>query len=136
MKETLRIIEDCERSVVRASTPKRMKNAWITLARRCFDPSDREPCAVCGKFRVIAQAHHVMPLEAQYDRGLREPNHTHVWLCPNHHEVVHIFLNRAERRITLTLADCDLSEREFEAVLALVRLSTGESSRGPNHRDG
>jgi hypothetical protein len=42
--------------------------------------------------------------------------------------MVHVFLNGAERRITLTLADVDLSETEFEAIQALVRLSAHQLS--------
>lgn len=122
-EETLRIIEEYERMVERAKAPKRIKNAWIALARRCFDPGDREPCAVCGKFRVIAEAHHVVPLEAQYDRGYSEPDHGYIWLCPNHHQMVHVFLKRVDRRVTLTFADNDLSDKEFDAIQELFKLS-------------
>jgi hypothetical protein len=72
------------------------KNAWIAAARRDFLPSLRAPCIVCGKHRAITHAHHLIPLAQQYDRGFGEPNHRHVWLCPNHHVVVHAFIDSGE----------------------------------------
>jgi hypothetical protein len=109
----------------RARAPKRVKKAWIALARRCFQPSDRQPCIICCKFRVLAEAHHVIPLEAQYDRGFTEPDHRHVWLCPNHHQLLHVYIAGSDRKITATIADNDLSEDEWQAIFRLRRWSGG-----------
>jgi hypothetical protein len=68
------------------------REAWVTAARQIFAPGEREACHVCGKFKGISQAHHVVPLKAQYDRGFKYPDSEFVWLCPNHHAVVHLFI--------------------------------------------
>jgi hypothetical protein len=119
-EEIQRIADDFYLRAARAKAPQREKNAWVAAARRFFNPGDREPCRVCGKFQTIAQAHHLIPLEAQFDKGVRVPNHDFVWLCPNHHEVVHMFIKRSGRRILATTVDSDLSETEFNEILALT----------------
>jgi hypothetical protein len=73
---------------------QRAKEEWIAAARRDFAPSQRAPCAVCGKYASVAQAHHLTPLGAQYDIGIREALHDHVWLCPTHHAAVHIIISQ------------------------------------------
>lgn len=107
------------------------KTAWIAAARLTFAPGEREPCHVCGKFKSIAQAHHVVPLAAQFDRGFPVPDHEHVWLCPNHHTIIHIFIGPEnpsyagaaprKRSQTTSALHLDLSEDEFEKMLALRR---------------
>src|SRR5690606_38279153 len=72
------------------------KEAWILAARKAFRPEDRFWCAICDGYDDITHAHHVLPLSRQFDIGLVEPEQTHVWLCPNHHILVHIYLSRGE----------------------------------------
>lgn len=107
------------------------KNAWIAVARIQFSPTDRKECFVCGKFKSITQAHHVVPLAAQFDRGFDEPDHEHVWLCPNHHVIVHLLLPQGDedpqklgRRATAPVGD--LSVEEIRTMLDLI----GRSGRG------
>jgi hypothetical protein len=71
---------------------RRLKDAWIAAARKGFVPSRRQPCLVCGKWRDVSQAHHVIPLARQYDKCFEQPDHEHVWLCPTHHAIVHLLL--------------------------------------------
>lgn len=124
--EVQRLARQYERIAERANAPKRVKNGWIALARRFFQPGDRAPCVVCGKFKVIAQAHHIVPLEQQYDDGYEVPDQRYVWLCPNHHELVHVFIKRTERRVNATIANGDLSDDEFAITMKVVSLSAGE----------
>lgn len=125
-EEICQLAEDYELRVARANAPKREKNAWIALARRFFEPGNREPCAVCSKFRVITQAHHIVPLEAQFDSAYRTPDHRYVWLCPNHHELVHIVIGGAERRKTALATSGDLSDEEFKRLMHIFGLSASE----------
>lgn len=109
------------------------REAWIAVSRQLFDPGERCPCMVCGKFKSIAQAHHVVPLTSQYDRGYRQPDQTSVWLCPNHHVMVHLFIPSDDRSLTpaaiqardKTIASLndDLSAEEFSRMLELMHLS-------------
>lgn len=110
-------------SEVRAARSQR-KRAWIAAARLSFNPGRREPCAVCGKFRSVAQAHHVAPLAEQFDQGFTEPDHEHVWLCPNHHAILHLWIDddvsdaRRGRRAAPTIDD--LGDDEIGRLLDLV----------------
>mgnify|MGYP001563316190 CR=1 FL=1 len=112
------------------------REAWIAASRQIFEPGPRGSCCVCGKFQSIAQAHHVVPLAAQYDRGFRLPNCERVWLCPNHHAMLHIIIPddnlsmtdsafRARNRRAGTVLE-DLSEDEFKTIMELVRRSMVE----------
>lgn len=109
------------------------KEAWIATARMTFDPGERAPCCVCGRFGSIAQAHHVVPLATQYRRGFRLPDHTHVWMCPNHHVMIHIMIPDDDRVMTtkamrardasVAALNRDLAEDEFEKLLDLMSRS-------------
>ncbi len=113
--------------------PRIDRDAWIAAARKLFAPGERHACHICGKFKSIAQAHHVVPLTAQYDRGFVYPDHEAEWLCPNHHAMIHLFIPgddrsmavpamRARGRTTSSLNE-DLSDEEFGRMMALVRRS-------------
>jgi hypothetical protein len=121
----------------RNAAPRIERDSWIAAARRLFTPGRREPCCVCGRFRGIAQAHHVVPLTTQYDRGFEYPDNEFVWLCPNHHAIIHLFIlgddrsvapaaMRARARTADPIYD-DLSDVEFEVVIDLMR----RAARGP-----
>jgi hypothetical protein len=69
------------------------KRDWmIQAARLAFNPSPKRSCTICGKFRNIAHAHHVVPLAAQFERQYEKPDHDHVWLCPTHHALMHVLI--------------------------------------------
>ena len=106
---------------------QRAKEKWIAEARLNFRPSQRQNCYVCGKFASIAQAHHTVPLAAQFERGFKYPDHEHAWLCPNHHSILHIFIDPAKDAQALghravRVID-DLTHDELEIMLELIRLS-------------
>jgi hypothetical protein len=61
--------------------------------RGAFEPSEKRPCQVCHKYQSVAHAHHLFPLSWQAGLGLEKPDHSHVWLCPTHHALVHHVLN-------------------------------------------
>jgi len=65
---------------------------WSVHARRNFRPGKRQPCAICGKYRSLAQAHHLIPLSKQEGDS---PNQAFVWLCPNHHAAVHLLISQS-----------------------------------------
>jgi hypothetical protein len=65
------------------------KASWIAAARAATPAIERQPCAVCGKYLELCDAHHVVPLHIQYSMGLAEPSHDLEWLCPTHHRAVH-----------------------------------------------
>lgn len=92
------LLEDILRAASKDATRgrQRIKNDWIRDARALFDPSERQACHICGQFQATAQAHHIIALADQYDRGFKKPDHDHVWLCPNHHIVIHRFLSGAD----------------------------------------
>lgn len=114
------------------------REAWIATARQIFDPGEREECWVCGKFKSIAQAHHVIPLNLQYDRGFAVPDDEFVWLCPNHHAIAHAFIvhdNRSFKPADFRRRDRrrapihrDISETELEKIFDLMQRA-GRSPR-------
>jgi hypothetical protein len=126
-----RIFDNHERIEQRRRAPAIDREAWLMASRRMFDPGPRQDCWVCGKFKSIAQAHHIIPLTTQYDRGYKYPNQEHVWLCPNHHAMAHLFIQDDNRSMlqaalrargrTMARVFPDLSEDEFEKMLELMR---------------
>ncbi|MGC2775138.1 MAG: hypothetical protein WA418_05795 [Bradyrhizobium sp.] len=109
------------------------REIWIKVARQYFETCERQHCHICGKFKGITQAHHVIPLSVQYDRGFRSPNQEFVWLCPNHHVMVHLYILgdspslktsalRARGKTTSDLNE-DLSEDEFNRLLEVMTRS-------------
>jgi len=87
------------------------KSEWMKAARESFAPGKPQSCAFCRRFRSIVHAHHIWPLVQQFDdhHGIDEPDHRSVWLCPNHHALIHAFFNRADD-------DADRGHRSFEAL--------------------
>jgi hypothetical protein len=133
--EILRIIEIQELIEFRKAAGANERAAWLMAARRIFNPGERQPCHVCGRFRSIAQAHHVVPLSAQYDRGFKYPDNEIVWLCPNHHAMAHLYIPdddrsmtpsamRSRMRTTAPLSE-DLTSAEFDKLMELM----GKSAR-------
>ena len=131
--ELQRVFEIHELVERRRLGPAIDREAWIAASRRIYSPGDRQPCYVCGKFRSITQAHHVIPLTAQYDRGFKLPDQESVWLCPNHHTMVHLYIPTGERSMTVpsirarsettSALNEDLTEDEFNKMMELMRRS-------------
>lgn len=71
------------------------RKQWLSHARREFRDavSTPQPCAVCKRHLEFVHAHHSLPLNVQYDLGLFFADHTHDWLCPTHHRIVHTFVS-------------------------------------------
>ncbi len=96
---------------------------WIKDARASFSPGQRQPCAVCGKYRSLTHAHHIVPLACQTGA---HPNHEYVWLCPTHHAAVHLLIAQAlssrdrAGRWQIEMI-CEMEAAEFEKILALFR---------------
>ena len=107
-------------------TAQRLKDKWIARARAVFEPSVRSGCYVCGKHRSITQAHHVIPLSDQYDRGFKDSDWEHVWLCPNHHVIVHLFLSDGGSKLDpgeVRTVLAEMTRDEIETLHALLMRS-------------
>ena len=65
---------------------------WVRIMTR-EENRKRENCLVCGKFIWIAVLHHIFPVECIYERSsgiaMSICASNVVWLCPNHHALVH-----------------------------------------------
>lgn len=128
-----RLIETRELVEERRQGPTIDRDVWIAVSRRIFSPGDRQPCYVCEKFKSITQAHHVIPLTSQYDRGFKYPDQEYVWLCPNHHTMAHLYIPTGERSRavpmirarseTTSALNEDLMEDEFNRMMELMRRS-------------
>jgi hypothetical protein len=128
--ELQRIVDLYDRVERRKLAPAIEREIWIFAGRRLFDPGQKQPCFICGKFKSIAQAHHVIPLTAQYDRGFKYPDQEFEWLCPNHHAMAHLFIQGDNRSMvpaamrargrSIAAVNPDLSEGEFEKLLELM----------------
>lgn len=99
-------------SAARKASCYREKAAWIAKARATFSPGDRRACEVCGAYADFAHAHHVYPLSAQYDDGVRAPVDDHVWLCPNHHAVVHHMISASEAVLPCSISSVPIEHRD------------------------
>ena len=82
------------------------KQKWIDDARNKFVPEEKDNCIVCGKYLILTQAHHVIPLSYQFDHGIKNAFHYCVWLCPTHHNMVHLLMNQKDK--WLTPQECDV----------------------------
>jgi len=98
---------------------------WLGAARQTFVAREREACCVCGKYRWLTQAHHLVPLTMQYDAGLAVPIQDYAWLCPTHHVAIHLLIANVvaayERRITPSALQM-LGESEPSEIAALFKL--------------
>lgn len=72
------------------------KEKWINAARSRFKPGPPQACAVCGRYALVAHAHHIFPLSLQFDAGVKRPCQSYAWLCPTHHYGVHLYLNKSK----------------------------------------
>lgn len=98
------------------------KSRWLMEARAEGNFGESGACDVCGHYAGLTHAHHIIPLAEQHERGFERPDHTHIWLCPNHHALVHALLRErgsAER----FQARHALSEQEMTAIKILAEWS-------------
>jgi hypothetical protein len=100
------------------------KKAWIAAARIVFDPGKRKPCFICGRFRSVAEAHHVVPLGKQFDLGFEVADHEHEWLCPSHHTVLHLWIDHDLPNDRSWQAHGELVDGEANALLDLIKRSS------------
>jgi hypothetical protein len=93
--------------------------------RRPFKPGLAKPCEVCGRYKSLTHAHHVVPLHLQDEGTVIDE---YVWLCPTHHAAVHSFIKAARHgkpkgrdprsAISITL---DLDTDELAKIVDLAR---------------
>ena len=98
---------------------------WVARARELFTPSARVACAVCGKYKSLTHAHHVIPLAMQSRVDRMVVNHEHEWLRPTHHAAVHVYIGAgasSRERASPSVVDiaADLPVDELRAVMALA----------------
>lgn len=74
---------------------KKRRAEWMAEARSDFRwrLKQAEPCAVCGKHREMAHAHHSLSLNLQFDLGIYFAIQEFDWLCPTHHWMVHVYIS-------------------------------------------
>lgn len=113
-----------------ARESKRKKNEWLKKARSSFAQykNIRKPCAVCGKYQALTEAHHIYPLAWQYDNGLLEPNHDHLWLCPTHHKLVHLNI-KSHLKSNQSLNMKDTPIEEIDAIHEISALTIAKYLR-------
>lgn len=70
---------------------KRFRSEWMAMARDEFRKLYKVsgPCVVCGLDRAYSHAHHLLPLNIQYEVGIESPVQDYTWLCHVHHGMVH-----------------------------------------------
>jgi hypothetical protein len=128
-----RKLRNFEYEIVASESIKEYEKIFIACARETFKPGVKQPCAVCGKYQALTQAHHVVPLAVQLRDRFRMPYQAFEWLCPTHHIAVHLFIDqtkvqnvrsakgydcRATRGI-INVTGCLVDLGEFEAVFSL-----------------
>lgn len=106
---------------------KQDRDKWIKQARLNFDPGDKQACAICGKYKSLTHAHHIIPLAIQYRRNYIHPDQSYVWMCPTHHAAIHMFLNIFESKLSEDVQDKriselqgDLSHQEMNELIDLL----------------
>jgi hypothetical protein len=105
------------------------KNAWIINARSKIPVLKKEACYVCGKFLSISEAHHIYPLSNQYDDGVDISINDYVFLCPNHHTLQHIMINKR-----LPMDDDNLDDYVLEHILKMEQVERMRLKLITNHR--
>lgn len=93
-----------------------LKTEWINEARKRHEPGERQPCFVCGTHRHISESHHIVELAQQYDLGYLNPNQDFIWLCPNHHAIVHLLISERYKPWTVP----DSTEEEIFAYYTIL----------------
>lgn len=107
------------------------KKRWLCAARAAFAPGTRQPCIVCRGYESVTHAHHVFPLEIQFDRGIKEPIQEFIWLCPNHHAAIHLIIRGLIANKCVSLKgfppeEQDLLQKEAVSFVHLCFDATGK----------
>jgi hypothetical protein len=89
-----------------------------------------QACFICGKYESIAVQHHVRPIKyADSDISMNGVYKTHlVWLCPNHHALVHKWgkcKNYLEKAVLSS--GCLSNDNERNEFFKIVEASYGGS---------
>lgn len=95
-----------------AAERQAVKKAWIASARLGFSPGLRQSCAVCGKYKSLTEAHHVVPLGLQFEAGATDPIQEYRWLCPTHHAAEHVIIAALIKTIQPDLEGMPAEERD------------------------
>lgn len=98
------------------------KKKWIASARAAFKPGVKQPCVVCGRYQSVAHAHHLTPLHMQYEAPTFSEEF--VWLCPTHHEGVHLVLESITGNTWPSLDG--FSEEEKVKILRLAAMGVAK----------
>lgn len=109
---------------------KQKREQWVNTARATFSAGEQRACEVCGKYRSLTHAHHIMPLHLQYQFGTRLPDHEFLWLCPNHHAAVHLLISqflarRLEASKTVCTMTAEMEPSEFNSTFNIFELFRG-----------
>lgn len=106
------------------------KEQWIAKARKEFKPSERDNCFVCGKYKNLTHAHHLIPLSVQYNFRVSVPLQEHEWLCPTHHTMIHLLFDDRFKRTKWEFKDLklkylsDVPEIETEMIVRIYNKTT------------
>jgi hypothetical protein len=74
---------------------KKKKRDWIAEQRKSIRIKRRSTCEHCFQHIEVTEAHHIVPLEEQYEIGMEYAEHDIIWLCPTHHAQLHILIRDA-----------------------------------------
>ena len=99
------------------------KTDWILKARLNFDPGKPDNCHICGRYKSITHAHHIIPLAMQFNRGFAIPDNTFVWLCPNHHAAIHLAIELVVNENTKGWF-YEFDEKEIKKLMQLALLAS------------
>lgn len=90
----------------------------------------KSECAVCGKYKSIAHAHHVYPvsklakLVCQAELTISQLEGLpvkYVWVCPNHHALFHVISDPRSSREGLAVIE-DIGIEEYRTLKVLFDL--------------
>jgi hypothetical protein len=114
--QVFRMAEQSRLDAEEKKRKQKAKTKWISKARLASKSEVRHACHVCGKHKSIAHGHHIEPLYKQFEKDTFNPEV--VWLCPNHHAAVHLFLDRKALDAWPDMSD--FSEEENENILKVA----------------
>lgn len=99
-------------NIDRPTLIKAIRGTW-TLS------GERQPCAVCGKYKSITEVHHIIPASKLADIFIEHNVNIDIlmkldvlliWLCPNHHALFHAIENLTSKSALLLIEDVGIEE--------------------------
>ena len=86
-------------------------------------PRAPDPCFVCGKYRHLCHAHHVIPVSQMAAlcvsrvtfKELEKIPVRYIWLCPTHHALFHFIDRRPGDALVIEMLE-QLDEAEVDAI--------------------